>query len=353
VNEGERKGAGKSGKPDRPKKAGRKANGRASGSGSKGGEAKLSSLKRAEGKVLRAITDGTRTKDHRRVLRGRIRTEPRGRGTAFEAYFAAEPLPPDQPTLVFQHLQKTAGTAMREIIYANLVNQRDAVEHVVLDVRKANDGPRPLRAWYEDWWGSLDRDRRDRLILATSHSANYLLEVISRPTRGFTVAREPLDRVLSRYYFRSNPPRYSLLDVYRMPRRFTRTRSQYFNYQSCALLEPRYEYKCDQLTRNNGPPPNAETWRKRLRQVLDDKYIVGVQDRFDEVVELFAREFGWTEVFVPKARINRGRPKELDERTRELLLAYNWLDVELYEECVRRMDRQLVATASARDPGAS
>jgi hypothetical protein len=297
-------------------------------------------------KVLRALADSTRAKDHRRSLKARTRTEPRGRGTAFEAYFAAEPLPPDQPTLVFQHLQKTAGTAMREIIYANLVDGRDGVEHVVLDVRKANDGPRPLRAWYEEWWGSLDQGRRDRLILATSHSANYLLEVVGRPTRAFTIVREPVDRVLSRYYFRSNPPNYTLLDVYRRPKRFARTRSQYFNYQSRSLLEPRYEHKCDQLTVNNGPPPNAQTWRERLRQVLDEKYLVGVQDRFDEVVELFARELGWQQVFVPRARVNTSRPREPeDERTRRLLLAYNWLDVELYEECARRIDRQLVASA--------
>jgi len=343
----ERKPTGKPGRADRPKKAGHgKAARRAARQASEAQGNPRTSLKTAGGKVMRAIADGARAKDHRRVLKGRARTQPRGRGTAFEAYFAAEPLPPEQPTLVFQHLQKTGGTAMREIIYTNLMEGNDTVEHVVLDVRKTNDGPLPLRAWYEEWWGSMDQARRDRLILVASHSANYLLEVMGRPARAFTIVREPADRVLSRYYFRSNPPNYSLLDLYRRPRRFERTRSQYFNYQSRALLEPRYEHKCDELTITRGPPRNAETWRERLQQALNEKYVVGVQDRFDDVVELFAREFGWSQVFVPKARVNPSRPRELDdERTRELLLAYNWLDVELYEECSRRMNRQLVASA--------
>jgi len=334
--------------PARPKKAGHgKAARRAAREQAEAEGTPRLSLKRAGGKVVRAIADGARAKDHRRVLKGRTRTEPRGRGTAFEAYFAPEPLPSDRPTLVFQHLQKTAGTAMREIIYTNLMSGDTEVEHVVLDVRKANDGTLPLRAFYEEWWGSLDQEHRDRLVLVASHSANYLPEVMGRPTRAFTIVREPVDRVLSRYYFRTNPPRYTLLDVYRRPRRFARTRSQYFNYQSRALLEPRYENKCEDLVVNNGPPPNADTWRERLRQVLDDgNYVVGVQNRFDEVVELFAREFGWSQVFVPKARVNPSRPRELDdERTRELLLAYNWLDVELYEECARRMDRQPVPSS--------
>ena len=77
--------------------------------------------------------------------------------------------------------------------------------------------PEPLRDLYEQWWSSLDRDRRDRLILATSHSANYLLDLIERPSRAFTILREPVDRVLSRYYFFSKRPPWTLRELYADP----------------------------------------------------------------------------------------------------------------------------------------
>jgi hypothetical protein len=301
----------------------------------------------AKAGVIEGIISAVGTVSRSRALKSRLRTEPPGRGTPFEAYFASEPLPGTQPALIFQHLQKTAGTAMREIIHKTLATQTEAtIEHVVLDVRKTNDGSVPLRNWYEDWWASLGEDRRDRLVLATSHSANYLLDIIERPTRAFMIVREPADRVASRYYFRSNPPRWSLRDLYNDPARFPRTRGQFFNYQSRALLEPRFDVESHELTLQQGPPPSADLWRSRLRSILDQDYLVGVQERFHETVSLFAKEFGWPMVIEPEVRVNRQCPREWDDTdTKELLLAYNWLDMDLYEECTRRMDRQLAATA--------
>src|SRR4051812_36443652 len=97
---------------------------------------------RARARIAKAANRAGQNKAHGRAVSARKRTEPRARGTPFEAYFAAAPLPADQPTLIFQHLQKTAGTAIRQIIHANLVGGSNGdVEHVVLDVRKSNDGP--------------------------------------------------------------------------------------------------------------------------------------------------------------------------------------------------------------------
>ena len=39
---------------------------------------------------------------------------------------------------------------------------------------------------------------------------------------------------------------------------------------------------------SNGPPENADLWRARLNSVLDEHYVVGVQEHFAEAVKLFA-----------------------------------------------------------------
>jgi hypothetical protein len=60
--------------------------------------------------------------------------------------------------------------------------------------------------------------------------------------------------------------------------------------------------------------------------------VVGIQDRFADSVALFAREFGWTNVYDAEAKVNRLRPSldDVPEETRELIRTYNWLDEELY-----------------------
>jgi hypothetical protein len=79
-------------------------------------------------------------------------------------------------------------------------------------------------------------DRLSTVRAVAGQSANYLLPVLEgRPVAAFTVVREPVDRVLSRYYFMSPVPDWTLADLYagrlrRIP--------AYFNGQARALLEP-------------------------------------------------------------------------------------------------------------------
>ena len=105
----------------------------------------------------------------------RERPEWAGGRTPFEAYFAAAPLSAEQPTLLFQHLQKTGGTALRRVIHAGLVGE-DAeageVETSCSTCRRTITRTTPSsRTGTSNGVSSLDRDRRDHLILDTSLSA--------------------------------------------------------------------------------------------------------------------------------------------------------------------------------------
>ena len=89
---------------------------------------------------LHEQTSVEQNKAHHRAVMGRERS--RGAPRERRSRRTSRPrLPVDRPRLVFQHLQKTAGTALRRVIHANLVGE-DAeageVEHVVLDVPKTN-----------------------------------------------------------------------------------------------------------------------------------------------------------------------------------------------------------------------
>ena len=71
--------------------------------------------------------------------------------------------------------------------------------------------------------------------------------------------------------------------------------------------------------------------------MLDEHYVVGVQEHFAEAVKLFAGEFGWQRLTAPQGRGQHRPPRELDdEETRELIVAYDWLDAEIHGEGVAR-----------------
>jgi hypothetical protein len=266
-----------------------------------------------------------------------------------ELFFSAE-RPLDRPIL-FHHIQKTAGTALRKFIRSALPPS----QRLVRQVENLSAQPREaLLAWHRDWYESLTERQRDELCCAMAHSANYLLPAMDRPVLAITLVRDPVDRVVSQYYRRksrrgnplvpdplSPPPSarkaktWTLADAFeyfsgRSPRDVGHhgwVRS--FNGQSRSLLAPHYDV--GDLILSNGPPPDADLWRERLFTLMDETYTVGVQERFEEFVGRLAAMFG-CEPWLPRAKVNRSRPavSELPDTLRETILAHNWLDTELH-----------------------
>jgi hypothetical protein len=124
-------------------------------------------------------------------------------------------------------------------------------------------------------------DRFLWLRAVAGHDANYLLPLLDgRPAAAFTVVREPVDRVLSRYYFLSRTPSWTLEDLYLG--RWDKQIPGFFSGQAKTLLEP----LCD----TSGIPktadePGADEWRERLEQALAAYVVVGTQDRLEETID--------------------------------------------------------------------
>ena len=252
-----------------------------------------------------------------------------------EAFFRTEG-PHDGPVIVVYHLQKTAGTALRHVVRANLPPSE---VQILPDLRSLRHAPPALAEWYAQWYRSLGAGRRERLCCVMSHLAGFLLPALDRPAEALVLVREPVDRTISYYHVkrrRRDPekPMRSLAEIYAGDpvRRGLRRESweQFFNWQSRSLLSVFHDVTA--LPSSAGPSPDAEVWRERLREAVDGVYLVGLQDRFADYVESLALRFGW-QAFVRKSKVNPNRPavSEISPELRETIRVYNWLDAELYE----------------------
>jgi hypothetical protein len=276
-------------------------------------------------------------------------------------YFAADAWG-DKPLLVVYHIQKTAGTALREVVRANLPPGELELGDDLRDLRYE---PEKLIAWHREWYRQLGSERRDQLRCAMSHAAGYLLPALDRPAETLVLIREPVDRVLSFYwekrrnFLRRRDPDtpFNLLErVYEPPSASVKPPPQawpqFFNWQSRCLLSVFHDVSG--LSTAPGPPPDAALWRERLGDLVDRFYLVGVQDRFAEFVELLGRRYGW-ETSAPRSGVNRERPplSESDPGIRETILEHNWLDSELYELARAAQERREAEHAASQAPASA
>ena len=255
-----------------------------------------------------------------------------------EAFFRSDGDNSD-PLIVVHHIQKTAGTSLRRVVRANL---HSADVELDLDLRSVRRTHADLRAWHRTWYESLDEHRRGRLCCVMSHWAGSLIPVLDRPADTLALVREPVDRTLSYYYFkqrRRGPerPLRPLEHLYEqgaagsLGKPGNELWDQLCNWQSRALLSGFHDVST--LAHTAGAADGADLWRERLRHLVERVYFVGVQDRFEQYVDLLASRYGWRS-FVPHQKVNSQRPAtSVPPDLRRTILAYNWLDSELYGLC--------------------
>jgi sulfotransferase famil protein len=274
------------------------------------------------------------------VYRGASDGEGRpGTESGLTEYFVDDAGRADEPVLVFHHIQKTAGTSLRDLIRANLPpveRETRRYDHFLpMDVLLAS-----FRRDLEE----VASKRGAALRCVMSHRANFALPFIERPVEVVTIIREPVDRVVSAHYF--SRPRSDPLDTMRRLRAIYTDRagsqlspkvaSTYYNLQARSLLAPYYDPA--ELERTRGPASDADLWRERLFTLVSERYTVGLRERLDDFVRALAARFGWEQTELPRKKASsatRPRPavSDLPEELQELIRDYNWLDLELYEHC--------------------
>ncbi len=152
-----------------------------------------------------------------------------------------------------------------------------------------------------------------------------LHKVIPQPATYITVLRDPVDRVISAYYFMRS---YKLHPLYWKLRRenwsledFVR-RAQRDSVQSKIVAGSDYATPCTRET--------VEKAKENLRHHFS---VVGISERLEESLALMKLRFGWKLSSYSSFNVTRSRPKKRDlpKSTLDLIHEKNAFDMELYE----------------------
>jgi len=236
------------------------------------------------------------------------------------------------PLLIFVHLPKTAGTTVAFVLGRQYGNKKTLNLYHWRFKR--------IRAYLR-----RSSQEKSSIQLVRGHIGYGIHRKLKETDfKYFTILRNPIDRVVSHYFFHKNNPNYELstkiqteginLEAY-----ITKTQLKDLdNYQTRLLagekvgLEPEFG-ACQRNLLN--------TAKRRLQK---DFAVVGTTERFDETLLVLQRVFKWNIPVYISANVTKNRPRgeEITPSIRQAIMEYSKFDIELHQYADERLD-QLIA----------
>lgn len=236
-----------------------------------------------------------------------------------------------QPTVIFLHILKTAGTTLNAILenyypaersYATFPNQRHP------------EGS--LEGFY-----ALSTEAKANIDLLTGHMGFGLHKYLPRTAVYITILRNPVDRVISHYYHEYRDPGSQLHKLIHAGMGLKEYVQYYAEAGEMDNLQTRM------IAGNwekRGFGPCTEEMLATAKQNLRDYFIVvGLTERFDETYLLLKKHLGWKTRLYRKYNVAQNRPQQhkLSAETLQVIDELNRYDTALYHFAVKRFAAQI------------
>jgi hypothetical protein len=213
--------------------------------------------------------------------------------------------------LIFLHIPKSAGTTVNRLIEG---------EYPLFQIFSVDP---VFSRWSRRHLWSLPSGRLKRFRVFKGHMPFGLHKIVPQPATYFAVFRDPINRVISAFYFMRN---YVLHPNHWKLRRlgledFVRN-SPRDNVQTKMIAGAPYEEPC-----------TPEIFEQAKHNLCTHFSVVGLSERFEESLALMKIHYGWNLESYHSFNITRSRPRkrELPQAVLDLIAEKNSFDIALYQ----------------------
>jgi hypothetical protein len=244
---------------------------------------------------------------------------------------------PQDPTVIFLHIGKTAGTSLRRILHRQFRSSE------ILRVETPWRNPSRLRREETlDYFAGLPEERRSGARLIEGHVIFGLHRSVPRPSTYITLLRNPVALTISQYNFVLRRPRHWLHE------RVVSEAMTLEDYVKSGIALETDNSQTRALSGDTTAPFGGctremlETAKRNLEQHFA---VTGLTERFDESLILLKRAFGWSNVRYVRANVSP-RKDPVSSATLHAIEEQNVLDMELYRWAFERFDAAIAADPS-------
>ena len=222
-------------------------------------------------------------------------------------------------SVIFLHIPKTAGRTLQDV----LDRKYKRSEAFSID-------PNRVRESTEEFKG-LPYDQRSKIRLLKGHMPFGLHEFLPNQSTYVTILRNPIDRIISHYYYVIRHPNHHLYNKVK----YNKLSLKGYVASGISIELDNFQMRSLAGATDLGFGKCSSELLEQAKCHLQSHFtVVGLTERFDETLILMKRDLQWhTPPFYTELNVSRNRPllEDIPRDTLDLIEKYNELDCELYE----------------------
>ncbi len=223
-------------------------------------------------------------------------------------------------TVIFLHIPKTAGTT-----FSGIINRQYESNNIAAFYPRGSDALKEFKEFKEDI-----KNRSEKIRCLTGHICMgwRCHEMFPHPSTYITFLRDPVDRVISLYYFILQTPQHYLHNT---------LKSKKISLNEFVSSGMTSEIDNGQTRALASTGPDIEGAKNNI---IDKFTIVSLTEHFDESLILLKRLFGWKNLFYLRENVTKSKTKRKDvpKDVLDIIRNKNELDIDLYRFAEERLE---------------